>query len=130
MEELNIRNSKKRKAIIDYLTNNYSHPTAEKIYEDLKVNIKDLSLGTVYRNLKLLENIGEVKAIQIENNICHYELTKQKHIHFVCKKCNDIIDLNDIDEKQLSNFSLKYKDYLISDMSLTLYGLCPKCKKE
>jgi len=127
MENTSVRKSKKRTAILNYLKGNYSHPTAEKIYEDLKTKINDLSLGTVYRNLKFLENRGEVKSFQANDNKVHYEIASDSHIHFICRNCGEILDLKTIDDSIVDRLSNEYGNYLIEDISLTLYGLCPNC---
>ena len=59
----NLKYSRQREAIKDYLSSVTTHPTADTVYMHIKEEFPNISLGTVYRNLNLLADIGE--AIKI-----------------------------------------------------------------
>ena len=125
------RQSAKRQAILDCLKNQTAHPTAEQIYAQLKPSFPDLSLATVYRNLKQLEESGAVRSVGAVDGKERYDANMTVHSHAVCIKCGKILDLHDIlipqeiiDAAQnATGFSI-----LCSDFRFT--GICEDCRKE
>lgn len=120
--------SKKRQAIYDYLHSTKEHPSAETIYNSLKAEYPDLSLGTVYRNIKLLEDKGIIKSVAVVNGCERYDALTAPHSHFVCSGCGRVIDVfltNNTEEltKGLRADGIKR----IDSLSLTYYGVCDKC---
>ena len=85
--------SRKRQAIYDLMLSTQEHPSAEWIYTMLKPEFPDLSLGTVYRNLKLLEENGAIRAVTVISGSEHYDAIMTPHPHFICNLCGKIQDL-------------------------------------
>ena len=85
--------SRQRETIRNHLTGRMDHPTAEMIYTALKEEDPKLSLGTVYRNLALLTEQGEIRKIQTANGPDRYDGNRTEHYHFLCRKCCQIFDL-------------------------------------
>ena len=85
--------SRQREAIKDYLASTTSHPTADTIYENIKKIYPNISLGTVYRNLNLLVEQGEVLKLSCDDNRDHFDATTTPHHHFFCKCCHQVSDL-------------------------------------
>ena len=120
--------SKQREIIIEYIKNVKTHPTAETIYNDLRIKNPELSLGTVYRNLDRLTKSGEILRLngfgpkdRFDGNINH-------HYHAKCEKCLELFDIyidyfSDIDKKIEENN--KY-DVLSHEIKFNI--ICPKCK--
>ena len=99
MKEIKIRYSKQRELIINKLKHRYDHPTAEMIYQDLKVDYPHLSLGTVYRNLNQLVETKQIKKLDLGDTMVHYDGNIQPHKHFMCNCWQTIYDLDNIDKK-------------------------------
>ena len=120
--------SRKRQAIYEFLLSTKEHPSAEWIYNVLKSEYPDLSLGTVYRNLKLLEDNGAVKSVAVVDGRERYDALMSPHSHFVCSKCGRVIDvflkneISDMAENLKINGANK-----IDSFSLIYYGVCDKC---
>ena len=95
--EKKMRNSATRNSIYEYLCGTKEHPSAEMIYLDLKESNPNLSLGTVYRNLKQLEETGRVIRVSTVNNRERYDANCSNYLHFACEKCGRVIDLMDAD---------------------------------
>ena len=87
------RRSRQRDAIMTYLKSRTDHPSAEQIYENVKLEIPNISLGTVYRNLTLLNDLGEIRLISVGTGADHFDANAAPHDHFVCRRCQSIIDL-------------------------------------
>ena len=97
--EKKLRHSHQRDMIYNYMLATKEHPSAEMIYEDLKKIEPNLSLGTVYRNLKLLEELGMVRKVTNVNNVERYDAMTYDHIHFVCDECGSVFDLPNFDNE-------------------------------
>lgn len=95
--EKKMRNSATRNSIYEYLCGTKEHPSAGMIYLDLKESNPNLSFGTVYRNLKQLEETGRVIRVSTVNNRERYDANCSDHLHFACEKCGRVIDLMDAD---------------------------------
>ncbi len=120
--------SKKREAILNVIKNTDSHPTAEWIYQKLKPEIKDLSLGTVYRNLALFVANGDIIKVASINNQERYDAKLSEHSHFICNKCSAVIDINSPEStnKIIANVSENYS-FNIHSYNLNFYGECENC---
>ena len=79
-----MRKSRQREAIIRVLMSTTSHPTAEWVYEEVKKEIPNVSLGTVYRNLKLLKERGEILELEQTGHYRRFDGNSANHYHFRC----------------------------------------------
>ena len=95
---MNAKHFKKRDAILDYLRQSKAHPSAETIYTDLKPQIPDLAMGTVYRNLTLFKQKGLVSSVATVSGVERFDANTQPHVHFICSGCDAVIDLHDLME--------------------------------
>ncbi|MDR0393616.1 MAG: transcriptional repressor [Tannerella sp.] len=119
-----IRPSVQRLAIMHYLWNNRTHPTADEIFEALRKQIPTLSKTTVYNTLKLFVDQGAAMYIGIDEKNARFDGFVEPHAHFRCKKCGKIIDLDINIERFLpNNFN-----GMIEESYFYLKGLCADCK--
>ncbi len=120
-----MRNSFQRQVILDVVKNSLDHPTADIIYQRVKDKVPNVSLGTVYRNLKFLSSIGELDTMETLDKSIHYDGNTTQHRHFICKKCGVIIDLFYEFEipKQLFEAGLD-----VENEKVIYYGKCIKCR--
>lgn len=124
------RMTKQRKAILKILKNTDIHPTADWIYEQVKKEIPNISLGTVYRNLNVLNEMGKIMILDYGSTYSRYDGNPKNHYHFKCEKCGRVFDLdqkvfNDLNEKMEMNSPHKV-DY----HRLEFYGICEKCQEK
>ena len=119
-----MRYSLQREIIKKIVCSTKSHPTAEWIYSEAKKKIHNISLGTVYRNLKRLEEIGIIKPIH-DDNIIKYDGNTKEHHHLKCTECGKLID---IDVASNFNRSKIVKDYAFEPEDVKFFIL-GKCKK-
>lgn len=123
------RMTKQRKTILNVLKNTTSHPTADWIYEQVKKEIPNVSLGTIYRNLNLLAEMGKITVINYANDQSHYDGNTDTHYHFRCKNCQRVYDLHlELFEKEINDIVEKNTDYKVSEHRLEFYGICPNCQ--
>lgn len=125
-----VKYSRQREAIKAYLSETSEHPTADMIYSYIKTIFPNISLGTVYRNLALLCDLGEVSKIATETGPDRFEGKISPHHHFICRECGKIVDLDDIDEglmeqgmeKAQQNFGGRIEGHMTK-----FYGICEDC---
>lgn len=87
------RYSKHRELIKDFLTGNTSHPTADEVYLHLRELHPDISLATVYRNLRQLSESGEVRCIDVGDGKDRFDYNINEHAHFLCTVCGKVCDV-------------------------------------
>ena len=92
MHDAGVRPSVQRIAVLSYIVNEKSHPTADDIYVALAPKYPSLSRTTVYNSLRTLAEAGIVRELEIESGIKHYDFARQApHGHFVCRQCGHIV---------------------------------------
>ena len=124
------RMTKQRKAILKVLKNTTSHPTADWIYEEVKKEIPNISLGTVYRNLNVLAEHGKIRVLDYGSNHSRYDGTPEQHYHFKCEKCGGVFDL-DIDlGLDLNEKINRETEFKANSHRLEFSGICPNCQQK
>ena len=127
-----MRYSKQNEFIFNYILNSCNHPTAEMVYNTVKKDIPNISLGTVYRNLNsLVDEKKIIKIISLEGSD-YYDKISIPHQHMVCKKCKQVIDVvlnNNIDLKQISELENENSNCKVEEMNIMFSGICSKCLK-
>ncbi|MFR7818684.1 MAG: transcriptional repressor [Clostridium sp.] len=88
-----LKYSRQREAVLVYLRSTKSHPTAEQVYQKIREEFPKISLGTVYRNLNLLADCGEILRLNCGDGVEHFDATTTPHNHFICRRCRQVIDL-------------------------------------
>ena len=128
MGEIMYRKSRQRERILEILQNTDTHPSADIIYEKMKPEFRNLSLGTVYRNLSILLQQGKVKKLDFGSTFDRYDAQTGPHYHFMCEKCGSIIDL-DIEVDEYINTEVQKKtDFIVNSHRLEFFGLCSRCR--
>ncbi|MBQ8203210.1 MAG: transcriptional repressor [Clostridia bacterium] len=119
--------SKQREAILKVLHNSKSHPTAAQVYEEVKKEIPNISLGTVYRNLTLLVESGEILSVAVGDGNDHFDGDNSFHLHLHCKKCGSITDVP-VDSKTFDALS-QSEGFCPQNAVCVVYGVCRNCNK-
>ncbi len=125
-----IRHSRQRDAIKAYLMSTVTHPTAEIVYEHLRKEFPNISLGTIYRNLNFLVEHGEALRLDCGDGFDHFDGNVSPHNHFFCRGCGQIFDLQmqEIDHINIlanADFNGKIEEHIIY-----FRGLCENCLKK
>ena len=123
--------SKQREALLTLLRSTRSHPSADWLYENLRKEFPNISLGTVYRNLNLLTDIGEALKITTPDGADRFDGCVKPHNHFFCTECRRVLDL-DLDMKeieQMNKAAATTFDGIIESSNTIFYGKCGDCIK-
>ena len=121
------RMTKQKKLILDIIKGTTCHPTADWIYQEARKEMPQISLGTVYRNLRFLVDLGEIMELGYSGSFSRFDGNPKNHYHFVCESCGEVFDVQS-DIKQNLN-SLVENGHRVFSHRLEFYGLCPKCNR-
>ncbi len=125
----NRRQTKQREIILLLLKSAREHPTADWIYEQARRQIPNISKGTVYRNLQVLEEDGAITELHLNSTLSRYEAKQENHYHFRCEKCGQVSDIDMPVDKDLDHEAEKRTGLKISSHQLEFRGLCRDCPK-
>ena len=122
--------SRQRKLIKDFLISRRDHPTADTVYMNVRETFPHISLGTVYRNLTLLAEDGEIRRLDMGDGVDHFDADISPHYHFICRRCGSVIDLEmdnieTITERAAANFDGEIEGHVTY-----FYGLCARCREK
>ena len=122
------RNSKKRNAILECLRQTDSHPNAEWIYSRLKPVFPDLSMATVYRNLRMLQEEGVIDTLGAVCGQERFDGDTAPHSHAVCRICGKVLDLPlaPLPEEWLQS-AIDRTGFSLSACAVQLTGVCKEC---
>lgn len=119
---------RKRDAILSYLRSTDIHPSADMVYAQLKPQIPDLSLGTVYRNLSMFRQQGTIASVGTVNGVERFDGNTMPHVHFICNDCSAVIDMPQLQvpEKMTRTAEMQIGGR-VANCSLTFTGQCSQC---
>lgn len=123
------KHSRQREIVLDILKKSYSHPTAEEIFVEAREIDKNISLGTVYRNLEILCEDHVIEKIQTPAGKDRYDFKKTEHNHAICEKCGKIIDfISTFNIKKLQKEIKDQVNFELSQDEIRIIGICKNCK--
>ncbi len=120
------RSTKQRSLVLDVVQRSHAHPDAEEVYRLARKKISSISLGTVYRNLRLLVSEGVIHEVQTAGKVVRYDGMLGAHSHFQCNNCGKIIDLPVAATMQPPKSAL-LKGCEVLEVKVDLFGRCPDC---
>lgn len=121
-----IKPSLQRMAVMTYLMEHRTHPTADEIYTALHPSIPTLSKTTVYNTLKLLTEKGVALQLTIDERNCCFDADTSPHAHFLCTRCGRVYDMK-LNQAELIKCACVPDKFQTEDAQLYLRGCCPKC---
>ena len=119
--------SRQREMILNYLNDTKTHPSADQVFQYVKSEIPNISLGTIYRNLNLLTELGTIQRITTNDGIEHYDATTEPHYHLYCKGCGCIIDMDMPNMPEIEKLAERYFDGVIDGHTTLFFGYCKEC---
>ena len=122
--------SKQRISVLEAVVSNSIHPTADQVYAMIKDDNPNVSLGTVYRNLNLLCETGQLRRICVANGCDRFDGRLDKHFHTICNFCGKVADVEIPEQLDLHSFVTAQTGYYINDIDIVMKGVCPECNKK
>lgn len=132
LKEKGYKLTSQRQAVLDIiLEHNGQHLSTEEIYDLVKINHPEIGLATVYRTLILMDRLGLIYKLDLDDGCSRYELNKinedHKHHHLICTKCGSVSEVQDDLLEALEEQILKKNNFIVKDHRVKFYGLCGKC---
>lgn len=122
------RNTLQRQVILEELRKHRDHPTASQLYEVVRKRLPKISLGTVYRNLDLLSQIGMVQRLEYAGTEARFDGVIDHHYHIRCTRCGKIDDIHDFPANVVKEDVGRIAGYQILGHRLEYLGICPACQ--
>jgi Fur family peroxide stress response transcriptional regulator len=121
------RKTRQKEAILAVLRSTNSHPAADWIYEEVRKDIPNISLGTVYRNLRLLCKSREILELDMCGALARFDARQDNHYHFRCEKCGQVFDVDlPVDDEIDGRLALE-TGFEVTSHRLEFRGLCRDC---
>ena len=126
-----LKNTREREIILRELEERTDHFNAETLYFSLIRKGSSVSRPTIYRTLKLLEQLHFIEKLDIKKNCFYYETIPQRkeHGHLICEQCGRIIDFSSNGIEILKSEVCKDKDFKLENISVQVFGLCKDCQE-
>ena len=122
-----LKYSRQREAIKEFVMSRKDHPTADDVYMGLRQEFPNLSLGTVYRNLTLLSDHGELLRLRLGDGADRFDAATYPHYHFICQECGSVEDLMSPIIDEINNQVGQGFEGQILSHSAQFYGKCTNC---
>ena len=120
---------RKRDAILSCLRSTDTHPSADWIYENVKREIPNISLGTVYRNLSLFKEQGTIVSIGTVRGVERFDGNTAPHVHYICSGCGSVLDLAGMAvPEELNCAAARCSGGRVDSCQLTFTGICGQCQ--
>ena len=123
------RRTRQKETILNVLRGTNSHPTADWVYEQVRMEIPNISLGTVYRNLRLLTQEGKIMELGLPRSLSRFDANTKNHYHFRCDLCHQVSDLDEPVDIALDKGVTGRTGFKIRQHRLEFRGLCLECQR-
>mgnify|MGYP003306237786 CR=1 FL=1 len=121
------KHSKQRDMIKEFLMTRKDHPTADVVYSNVRIQNPNISLGTVYRNLTLLADTGEILRLRVGDGVDHFDADTSPHYHFICSECGSVIDLEMDNIDSITEVAAAHFKGQIAGHFTYFHGTCENC---
>jgi Fur family peroxide stress response transcriptional regulator len=122
-----VRMTPQRHAILSYLLNSMTHPTADEIYKALEPRFPSMSVATVYNNLKVFIEAGLVRELTYGDNSSRFDADMTDHYHALCEVCGKITDFDYSPLKEVEHAAREQTGFQVKGHRLEVYGICADC---
>jgi len=106
------------------------HMTADEIYEAVRRKLPRISLGTVYRNLEILAELGAIQKLELTGSVKHFDGNPSRHYHIRCMHCGRVDNAPVAPLQQIEDKLYGATVFTIIGHRLEFEGLCPRCSQE
>jgi Fur family peroxide stress response transcriptional regulator len=120
------RTTKQLQVVWNAIKNEKSHPTADDIYDKVRKQLPNISLGTVYRNLQKLVSDEKLQVLVLGRSQ-HFDPLVERHQHFICEVCDSVFDVRIDTQDVLKPVKLPHEGFKVTSHHLAFYGTCKNC---
>ncbi len=124
---MNKRNTVQRALVLEAVKELQCHATADEVYRSITKRHPDIARATVYRNLNLLSDMGEIRKREMPGSADRYDHLCHDHYHARCFQCDRIFD---VDMEFMADLAQRIKDprgFTFTGHDIVFRGICPEC---
>ncbi|HET7579319.1 MAG TPA: peroxide-responsive transcriptional repressor PerR [Bacillales bacterium] len=130
LKDSGVRITPQRHAILEHLIRSMSHPTADEIYKALEGKFPNMSVATVYNNLRVFKGAGLVKELTYGDSSSRFDYVTTDHYHIICKDCGKIVDFSYPGLDEVETLAEHVTGFKVGDHRMEVYGTCPDCQNQ
>jgi len=127
LKSTGVRITPQRLAILEYMISSMSHPTADDIYRALEPNFPNMSVATVYNNLRVFREAGLVKELPFGDSSSRFDFVTNDHYHIICQDCGTIVDFHYPALDEVEHVASHVTGFQVNSHRMEIYGKCPSC---
>jgi Fur family peroxide stress response transcriptional regulator len=127
LKETGVRITPQRHAILEYLITSMSYPTADEIYKSLEEKFTNMSVATVYNNLRVFREVGLVSELTYGDASARFDFVTTDHYHVICETCGKIVDFSYPGIDEVEHLASNFTGFKVGHHRMEIYGICPGC---
>nr|WP_044339697.1 peroxide-responsive transcriptional repressor PerR [Rossellomorea aquimaris] len=127
LKETGVRITPQRHAILEYLIDSMAHPTADDIYKALEGKFPNMSVATVYNNLRVFREVGLVKELTYGDSSSRFDFVTTDHYHVICDGCGKIVDFHYPGLDEVEQLASHVTGFKVNNHRMEIYGTCSDC---
>lgn len=127
LKTMGVRMTPQRHGILTFLLNTTSHPTVDEIYKSLENNFPNMSVATVYNNLKVFLDAGLVRELTYGDGASRYDAEMTDHYHAICESCGKIVDFEYSPVHEVERIAAVETGFIVNSHRMEVYGQCSPC---
>ncbi|WP_040402575.1 peroxide-responsive transcriptional repressor PerR [Alkalibacillus haloalkaliphilus] len=124
-----VRITPQRHAVLEYLMHSMNHPTADEIYKALEGKFPNMSVATVYNNLRVFLDIGLVRELTYGDSSSRFDCNTTEHYHVICNSCGKIVDFHYPALDEVEQLAEQVTGFNVSHHRMEVYGTCTDCQE-
>lgn len=128
LNQIHLRMTRQRTVILEELRKVATHPSADEIYEMVRRRLPRISLGTIYRNLEILSENGDIRRLDTGSHLKRFDGRTEDHYHIRCLRCDRLVDACVDLGADIDRPVREVSDFLIVGHKLEFVGICPQCQ--
>ncbi|TCP24568.1 Fur family peroxide stress response transcriptional regulator [Scopulibacillus darangshiensis] len=129
LKESGVRITPQRHAILEFLIVSMAHPTADDIYKALEGKFPNMSVATVYNNLRVFKKAGLVKELTYGDSSSRFDFASSDHYHVICSSCGKIVDFHYPGLDEVEALAEHVTGFSAQNHRMEVYGVCPDCRE-
>ncbi|GEL09211.1 peroxide-responsive transcriptional repressor PerR [Salisediminibacterium halotolerans] len=129
LKNTKVRMTPQRHAILEFLFSAKQHPTADEIYKALESKFPNMSVATVYNNLRVFKEVGLVRELTYGDSSSRFDSNTSDHYHVICQDCGKIVDFHYPGLDEVETLAEHVTGFNVKNHRMEIYGTCPDCAK-
>lgn len=129
LKKSGVRITPQRHAVLEYLMQSMKHPTADEIYKALEDKFPNMSVATVYNNLRVFLDIGLVRELTYGDSSSRFDCNTSDHYHIICDECGKIVDFHYPSLNEVEQLAEQVTGFDVTNHRMEVYGTCEDCQQ-